>query len=128
MAEFVMKEMVEKAGLEWKFEIASAATSTEEIGNPVYPPARRKLAEHGISCKGKTARQMSRRDYDDYDLLIGMDRYNMRNMRSICGGDPEGKLRMLLNRDVADPWYTGNFDETYADVVRGCAALLEELK
>ena len=128
MAEFVMKDMVEKAGLEWKFEIASAATSTEEIGNPVYPPARRKLAEHGISCKGKTARQMSRRDYDDYDLLIGMDRYNMRNMRSICGGDPEGKLRMLLNRDVADPWYTGNFDETYADVVRGCAALLEELK
>ena len=71
---------------------------------------------------------MSRRDYDDYDLLIGMDRYNMRNMRSICGGDPEGKLRMLLNRDVADPWYTGNFDETYADVVQGCAALLEELK
>ena len=128
MAEFVMKDMVRKAGLEWKFEIASAATSTEEIGNPVYPPARRKLAEHGISCKGKTARQMSRRDYDDYDLLIGMDRYNMSNMRSICGGDPEGKLRMLLNRDVADPWYTGNFDETYADVVRGCAALLEELK
>lgn len=128
MAEFVMKDMVRKAGLEWKFEIASAATSTEEIGNPVYPPARRKLAEHGISCKGKTARQMSRRDYDDYDLLIGMDRYNMRNMRSICGGDPEGKLRMLLNRDVADPWYTGNFDETYADVVQGCAALLEELK
>ena len=128
MAEFVMKDMVRKAGLEWKFEIASAATSTEEIGNPVYPPARRKLAEHGISCKGKTARQMSRRDYDDYDLLIGMDRYNMRNMRSICGGDPEGKLRMLLNRDVADPWYTGNFDETYADVVRGCAALLEDLK
>ena len=128
MAEFVMKDMVKKAGLEWKFEIASAATSTEEIGNPVYPPARRKLAEHGISCKGKTARQMSRRDYDDYDLLIGMDRYNMRNMRSICGGDPEGKLRMLLNRDVADPWYTGNFDETYADVVQGCAALLEELK
>ena len=128
MAEFVMKDMVRKAGLEWKFEIASAATSTEEIGNPVYPPARRKLAEHGISCKGKTARQMSRRDYDDYDLLIGMDRYNMRNMRSICGGDPEEKLRMLLNRDVADPWYTGNFDETYADVVQGCAALLEELK
>ena len=128
MAEFVMKDMVKKAGLDWKFEIASAATSTEEIGNPVYPPARRKLAEHGISCKGKTARQMSRRDYDNYDLLIGMDRYNMRNMRSICGGDPEGKLRMLLNRDVADPWYTGNFDETYADVVQGCAALLEELK
>ena len=128
MAEFVMKDMVRKAGLEWKFEIASAATSTEEIGNPVYPPARRKLAEHGISCKGKTARQMSRRDYDDYDLLIGMDRYNMRNMRSICGGDPEEKLRMLLNRDVADPWYTGNFDETYANVVQGCAALLEELK
>ena len=128
MAELVMKDMVRTAGLEWKCEIASAATSTEEIGNPVYPPARRKLAEHGISCKGKTARQMSRRDYDDYDLLIGMDRYNMRNMRSICGGDPEEKLRMLLNRDVADPWYTGNFDETYADVVQGCAALLEELK
>ena len=126
MAEFVMKDMVRKAGLEWKFEIASAATSTEEIGNPVYPPARRKLAEHGISCKGKTARQMSRRDYDDYDLLIGMDRYNMRNMRSICGGDPEEKLRMLLNRDVADPWYSGNFEKTFEDLAEGCRRILEE--
>ena len=133
MAEFVMKNLVEMARLESRFEIASAATSTEEIGNDVYPPARRKLAEHGISCKGKTARQMTRDDYRHFDLLIGMDSWNIRNMNRICGGDPEGKIRMLLDftkrpGDVADPWYTGNFEATWRDVLEGCECLLEQLK
>ena len=127
MAEFVMKDMVKKAKLEWKFEIASAATSAEEIGNPVHWGTREKLAQAGISCKGKTARQMTKRDYADYDLLIGMDRANIRNMTRIAGGDPDGKIRMLLEREVADPWYTGNFDATWRDVVEGCTALLNEL-
>ena len=90
MAEFVMKDLVEKAGREAEFYIESAATSTEEIGNPVYPPARRKLAEHGIGCAGKTARQMTRGDYQRFDMIIGMDQWNLRNMRRICGDDPEG--------------------------------------
>lgn len=127
MAEFIMKDMVKKAGLEADFEIASAATSTEEIGHPVHRGAREKLRQAGISCAGKTARQMDRRDYAHYDHLICMDRYNMRNMQRITGGDPDGKMRMLLSRDVADPWYTGNFDVTYADVVEGCELLLDEL-
>ena len=132
MAEFVMKDLVEKAGVAQQFLIESAATSTEEIGNSVYPPARRKLAEHGISCQGKTARQMTRLDYDRYDLLIGMDSWNIRNMRAISGGDPEGKIRMLMdytNRpgDVADPWYTGDFEATWRDVLEGCEALLSQL-
>ena len=132
MAEFVMKDLVRKAGLEDDFSIASAATSTEEIGNPVYPPARRKLAEHGIGCAGKTARQLRREDYDRYDLLIGMDGTNLRNMRRICGGDPMGKLSLLLDwtgrpGDVADPWYTGDFEATWRDVAAGCAALLAYL-
>lgn len=131
MAEFVMKNLVRQAGLERGFSIESAATSTEELGNPVYPPARRKLAEHGISCAGKTARQLRREDYDRFDLLIGMDRANLRNMRRICGGDPAGKLRLLLDytdtpRDVADPWYTGNFDATWQDVCAGCRGLLAQ--
>ena len=92
MAEFVMKDLVAKAGLSDQFEIASAATSTEEIGNPIYPPARRKLAEHGISCEGKTARQMTRRDYETYDYLIAMDHNNLRNMARFVGGDPEHKI------------------------------------
>ena len=133
MAEFVMKDLVKKAGLEWAFEIASAATSTEEIGNPVYPPARRKLAEHGIGCAGKTARQLRREDYAYYDYLIGMDSANLRNMRRICGGDPEGKISLLLDHtsrpaDVADPWYTGDFEATWQDVLEGCSRLLEELR
>lgn len=108
MAEFIMKDLVSKAELDARFQIASAATSTEEIGCPVYPPARRKLAEHGISCAGKTARQLTKADYARYDLLIGMDRANIRNMNRICGGDPEGKIRPLLDYtdrpgDVADP-------------------------
>ena len=97
MAEFVMKDLVAKAGLSDKFEIASAATSTEEIGNPVYPPARRKLAEHGISCEGKTARQMTRRDYETYDYLIAMDHNNLRNMARFVGGDPEHKVSLLMD-------------------------------
>ena len=133
MAEFVMKDLVKKAGLEERFQIASAATSTEEIGNPVYPPARRKLAEHGIDCAGKTARQLTKADYARYDLLIGMDRANIRNMNRICGGDPDGKIKLLLDYtdrpgDVADPWYTGDFDATWRDVLAGCGGLLRAIK
>ena len=133
MAEFVMKDLVQKAGLEAEFMISSAATSTEEIGNPVYPPARRKLAEHGIGCAGKTARQLRREDYDRFDLLIGMDGANLRNMRRICGGDPEGKLSLLLDwagrsGDVADPWYTGDFEATWQDVLAGCRGLLDHIR
>ena len=133
MVEFVMKDLVGKAGLEDDFYIESAATSTEEIGNAVYPPARRKLAEHGISCKGKTARQLRRSDYERFDLLIGMDAANIRNMYHICGGDPDEKIHELLDftdepRDVADPWYTGDFEATWRDVLEGCQSLLEQLR
>ena len=133
MAEFVMKALVQEQGLSYRYEIASAATSTEEIGNPVYPPARRMLAAHGISCAGKTARQMTKQDYTHYDLLIGMDHANLRNMRRICGGDPDGKLHLLLdytNRpgEVADPWYTDDFQSTWEDVTEGCQGLLKALE
>ena len=132
MAEFVMKDLVKKAGLSSQFHIESAATSREEIGNPVYPPARRKLAEHGISCDGHAARQLTNQDYDKYDLLIGMDSANLRNMYRICGGDFAGKLHLLMDytdhpRDVADPWYTGDFEATWQDVLSGCQGLLREL-
>ncbi len=133
MAEFVMKDLVTKAGLQDLFHIESAATSTEEIGNEVYSPAKRKLAEHGISAKGKTARQMTRSDYQRFDLLIGMDDANIRNMNRICGGDPEGKIRLLLDDftqrsgEVADPWYTGNFEATWRDVLEGCQGILARL-
>lgn len=128
-----MKDLVAQNGLQDWFYIESAATSTEEIGNSVYPPTQRKLAEHGISCKGKTARQMRRADYDRFDLLIGMDEWNIRNMNRICGGDPENKIHKLLdytNRkgDVADPWYTGDFDATWRDVTEGCQRLLDTLQ
>ena len=131
MAEFVMKDLVAKAARQDDFYIESAATSTEEIGNPVYPPARRKLAEHGIGCAGKTARQMTRADYDRFDLLVGMDDWNIRNMLRICGGDPENKIVKLLDythrpSDVADPWYTGDFEATWQDVLLGCQALLAD--
>ena len=131
MAEFVMKALVREARREGEFFIESAATSTEEIGNPVYPPARRKLAEHGISCSGKTARQLRGSDYDRWDLLVGMDDWNIRNMRQICGGDPEHKIHKLLDftsrpGDVADPWYTGDFDATWRDVLLGCKAILNK--
>ena len=132
MAEFVMKDLVKKAGLENQFHIESAATSTEEIDNPVYPPARRKLAEHGIDCTGKRARQLTNGDYDQYDLLIGMDRANLRNMHRICGGDFAGKLHLLMDYtnhpgDVADPWYTDDFETTWRDVLEGCQGLLRQL-
>lgn len=130
MAEFVMKQMVSDAGLESQFEIASAATSTEEIGNPVYPPARRKLAEHGIGCAGKTARQMTRQDYDYYDRIVAMDHNNLRNLKRMFGDDIEHKISLLMDfthrpGDVADPWYSGDFEATWQDVEEGCKALLE---
>ena len=130
MAEFVMKDLVGKAGRTDQFYIESAATSTEELGNEVYPPAKHKLAEHGISCKGKTARQMKASDYARFDLLIGMDDWNIRNMMRICGGDPEGKIHKLMDYtshpgNVADPWYTGDFEATWRDVLAGCTALLK---
>ena len=132
MAEFVMKGLVKKAGLASQFYIESAATSREEIGNPVYPPARRKLAEHWISCDGHAARQLTNADYENYDLLIGMDSANLRNMHRICGGDPDGKLHLLMDYtdrpgDVADPWYTGDFEATWQDALAGCQGLLKEL-
>lgn len=132
MAEFVMKWLVDQAGRSEEFEIASAATSTEEIGNSVYPPARRKLAEHGISCNGKTARQLTRRDYSYYDLLIGMDQWNLRNMNRMLGSDPDNKIHLLMdytNRpgEVADPWYTDDFEATWRDVFDGCSCLLAQL-
>lgn len=125
MAEYIMKDLVDKAGLTDEFEIASAATSTEELGNPVYPPARRKLAEHGINCKGHEAHQMTRQEYAYYDYIYCMDRYNVMNLGRMTGGDPDGKISMLLNHEVADPWYTGNFDATWRDCLEGCSNLLD---
>ena len=132
MAEFVMKHLVAEAGLADRFEIASAATSTEEIGNPIYPPARRKLAEHGIGCEGKTARQMTRDDYRYYDKVVAMDRNNLRNLRRMFGDDTEHKISLLMDHtrrpgDVADPWYTGDFEATWRDVLEGCRGLLDEM-
>ena len=131
MAEFVMKDLAAKAGRSSDFYIESAAVSAEELGNPVYPPARQELAAHGISCDGKTARQMTQADYDRFDLLVCMDLSNLRRMERICGGDPAGKMSRLLDHtarpgDVADPWYTGDFSATWHDVADGCAALLEK--
>ena len=132
MAEFVMKKLVRDAGLEREFEIASAATSREELGNPVYPPARRKLMVHGISCSGKTARRMTRADYDYYDHIVIMDGNNAHNILYIIGDDPDRKVHLLMEyagerRDVADPWYTGDFEATWQDVTKGCKALLRSL-
>ena len=132
MAEFVMKDLVKKAGLASQFHIESAATSREEIGNPIYPPARRKLREKGIPFGDHRAVQMTRQDYGAYDLLLAMDQANVRNMTAIAGGDPAGKIRRLLDftdhpRDIADPWYTGDFEATYDDLLQGCQALLDWL-
>lgn len=136
MAEIVMRDLLEKKGLSDRVQVASSATSTEEIrngvGNPVYPPARRELARHGLSAEGKRAVQLRREDYDKYDLFVGMDSANIRNMHRMLGGDPAGKIHKLLeyagrDADVADPWYTGEFDRTYADMLEGCAALLNAL-
>lgn len=137
MAEFILKRMVAERGLEAEFEIRSAATSGEEIiggkGNPVYPPAKKELAKHGISPEGKRAIQLQKSDYDKYDLFVGMDSANIRNMHIILGGDPEGKIRKLMDYtthpgDVADPWYSDRFDIAYRDIFEGCAGLLESLK
>lgn len=132
MAEFVMKDLVRKAGRAAEFSIVSAATSTEELGNPVYPPARRMMAAHGIDCTGKTARQLRKADYAQYDYLIGMDQANFRNMQRMCGGDPDGKIHLLLDftdrpGQVADPWYTGDFQATWEDVLEGCEGLLRHI-
>ena len=132
MAEFVFKDMVKKRGMESQFTIASAATSNEEIGNPVHHGTRNKLKEEGISSAGKTAVQLRRSDYSKYDYLLAMDTGNLNNMRIILGGDPKNKVSRLLDyaerpRDIADPWYTGNFDVTYSDVLEGCEAFLEYL-
>ncbi len=132
MAEFVMKDMICKKGLADKFEIASAATSTEELGNPVYPQTRQILSRHGISCEGKRARQMTNDDYRYFDYIVAMDRNNLRNMERFVGSDPERKVSMLMDhtdhpRDVADPWYTRDFEATWRDVNEGCAALLQKI-
>lgn len=133
MAEFVMKDLVKKAGLEKEYFIASAATSSEEIGNPVYPPARRRLAQAGISCDGKYAVQLTRSDYEKYDYLIGMEQINVKNIMRIIGEDSEKKVYRLLDfakvhGDIADPWYSGDFDTTYEQVLKGCEGLLERLR
>lgn len=133
MAEFVMKDLVKKAGLEDEFYIESAATSTEELGNPVHYGTRNILNRHGISCDGKYARQMTRSDYNKFDLLIAMDEWNLRNMERFTGGDPDGKVSLLMDYtdhpgEVADPWYTGDFQATWDDVLEGCTALLKELE
>lgn len=133
MAEFVMKDLVKKAGLEDEFYIESAATSTEELGNPVHYGTRSILNRHGISCDGKYARQMTRSDYNKFDLLIAMDEWNLRNMERFTGGDPDGKVSLLMDYtdhpgEVADPWYTGDFQATWDDVLEGCTALLKELE
>ena len=135
MAEFILKDMVKRRGIEKNFLIASSATSTEEIwgdvGNPVYPPAQSELAAHGISCAGKRAVQLKKSDYAQYDYLLCMDKMNIRNALRIIGSDKDNKLRLLLSfadgGNIADPWYCGNFDRTYADIVKGCEAFLEYL-
>lgn len=137
MAEFIFKNMVEKRGIADQFEIASAATSTEEIwngiGNPVYPPAKAELKKHGIYCEGKRAKQLRSEDYEYYNYLIGMDTMNIRNMMKIVESDSEGKIHMLLKfagreEGIKDPWYSGNFEDTYRDVFEGCNAFLQYLR
>ncbi len=136
MAEFILKKMVSQKGIANDFVITSSATSTEEIwgdiGNPVYPPAKAELASHGISCEGKRAVQLQKSDYDKYDLFIGMDSANIRNMQRILGGDPKGKIRKMMDYtdrggDVSDPWYSRRFDIAYRDIYDGCEALLKTL-
>lgn len=137
MAEFILKDMIKKQGIEKEFIINSCATSTEEIyggkGNPVYPPAKAELKKHGIIADGKRAVQLTKDDYNNYDMLIAMDNNNIRNMLHMLGGDPDNKIYKLMqftgsNADVADPWYTGNFEVTYTDIFNGCKALLNSIK
>lgn len=136
MAEFIMRDLLEKRGLQDQFFVCSSATSREEIrngvGNPVYPPAQKELAKHGISCSGKRACQVTAADYDEYDLFVVMDENNLRNILRIFGGDTNKKVYKLMSftdhpGDVADPWYTGDFSTTYRDIVEGCTALLKKL-
>ncbi|MBE6769278.1 MAG: low molecular weight phosphotyrosine protein phosphatase [Ruminococcaceae bacterium] len=133
MAEFVMKDLVRRKGEENEFFIASAATSREELGNGVYPPVKRILAAMEIDCSGKRARQVTKADYAEFDYIVCMDRNNMRNIKYIIESDPENKIFMLLSltetpRDVADPWYTGDFEATKRDVIIGCERLYEHIK
>ena len=132
LAEFVMKDLTERQGLAGKFQIASAATSREELGNDIHPGTRRVLEREGIPFSSRQARQITKSDYEAYDYIIAMDRANLRNLERLLGGDPEGKFFLFLefageHRDIADPWYTGNFDETNRDIKQGCTALLEFL-
>lgn len=136
MAEFIFKDLVKKQGFEKEFTISSSATSTEEIwngiGNPVYPPAKKELAKHGLSCEGKRAVRLQAGDYEKYDLFIGMDSANIRNMIRIFDGDMDNKVHKLMNYteqggDVADPWYSGRFDIAYHDIYNGCTKLLDQL-
>lgn len=132
MAEFIFRDLTARAGMQDRFVIASAATSREELGNPVYPPVRRMLESRGIDCTGKTARQVTAADYGNFDLLIGMDRANFRNLHRICNGDPEGKVHLLLeyageDREVADPWYNDDFETAWRDISAGCEGLLAHL-
>ena len=130
MAEYILKDMVEKAGLADEFEIASAATSTEEIGNDLYPPVRRILLQKGVKYGYRKARQITRRDYEYYDSIIAMDGNNLRNLKRLLGEDVDGKISLMMShagkhRDVADPWYTGDFEKTYNDIVEGCEGFLQ---
>lgn len=136
MAEFIFKKLVAEKGMSDNFVVASSATSTEEIwngvGNPVYPPAKAILAKHGISCEGKRAVQLKKSDYEKYDIFIGMDSANIRNMNRIFGGDPDGKVYKLLSfadsgADVSDPWYSRDFDIAYNDIMTGCNALMNNI-
>ncbi len=133
MAEFIMKDLAKKGNVAERLQICSAAVSTEELGNPIYPPARQTLARHGIACSGKTARQITSEDYEAFNLLIGMDRGNLQRMEHICGGDPQKKMHRLLEyagrpEDVADPWYTRDFEAAWQDISQGCIALLQSLQ
>lgn len=132
MAEFIMKDMIDKRGIADRFTVKSSAVSAEELGNPVYPPARAELSKHGIACGGKYAVRLTAADYAKYDYIIGMDRFNLSGIMRIIGGDPKHKVHLLLDftdtpHDVADPWYCGNFDITYSDIHSGCKALLEHI-
>lgn len=132
MAEFVLKDLVSKNNLDGVFHIESAATSYEEIGNPVYPPARRELARHGIACDGKRARKLVKADFEKYDYLIAMEQYNLRNIRREFGSELAGRVTLLLDYtdkpgDIDDPWYTGNFEITYREILEGCTGFLKQL-
>ena len=131
MAEFILKDMVEKARIADDFEIASAATSTEEIGNDIYPPAKRILYQKGVKFDSRQARQITRKDYDYYDFIIAMDENNLRNLKRMLGEDTKNKISLMMSyagkhRDVADPWYTGDFEKAYRDIEKGCRELLEK--